>query len=80
MTTTRWSPRRALAFAAIVLVVDGLGGYALDATGLFALAVPFLVARLLARFVVPGMLVATLVIVLARAFNDGRRGASASSR
>lgn len=78
--TTRWSPRRALVFAAIVLVVDGLAGYALDATGFFSLAVPFLVARLLARFVVPGMIVATLVIVLARAFNDGRRGASASSR
>lgn len=75
MIAAQWSPRRVLALAAIVLVIDGLGGYALDATGLLALAVPFLVARLLARFVVPGMIVATLVIVVARTFSDGRRGA-----
>ena len=80
MTAARWSPRRALLLCAIVLVVDGLGGYLLDLAGPFPLAVPFLVARLLARFVVPGVLAAALVIVVVRGLSGARRGGSASSR
>ncbi len=76
----RWSPRRAIVFASIVLVVDGLGGYALDAVGVVPLAVPFLLARLLARFVVPGMMIATLVIVVVRAITGARANGSVSSR
>ena len=76
----RWSPRRAIVFASVVLVVDGLGGYALDVVGVVPLAIPFLLARLLARFVVPGMMVATLVIVAVRAVTGARANGSVSSR